>query len=87
MSRLETTVTQKGQVTIPQEVREAIGLKPRDRVRFAVEGDRVILRRADSAILAGYGSATPRQRPEDFRAVREHVERAIAEDVAGEVQP
>jgi antitoxin PrlF len=87
MSRLETTVTQKGQVTIPQEIREAMGLKPRDRVRFVIEDGRVVLWRAESAILAGYGSAAPRHRPEDWRAVRQEVEQAIARDVADEARP
>ena len=29
---MPTTVTQKGQVTLPKDVREAVGLKPGDRV-------------------------------------------------------
>jgi len=79
---LETTVTQKGQVTIPLQVREALGIKARDKVRFELEGDTVRLRRAPSRILAGYGSVIPRHRPEDFRAVRAEVEHTIAADVA-----
>jgi AbrB family looped-hinge helix DNA binding protein len=78
MDEVETTVTQKGQVTIPLAVRKQLGIKPRDKVRFEVEGDIVRLRRATSPILAGYGSVKPRRRPEDFRAVREEVEQAIA---------
>ncbi len=34
----ESRLTQKGQVTIPAEIRARLGLKPRDRVRFEVEG-------------------------------------------------
>jgi antitoxin PrlF len=87
MHDLETTVTQKGQVTIPQELRVLLGLKPRDRVRFAVEGETITLRKATSAILAGYGSVEPRQRPEDFAAVRREVEAAIGTEVAAETHP
>ena len=32
-------VTQKGQVTIPLEVREALGIRPGSDVRFEVDGD------------------------------------------------
>ena len=49
MTELLTTVTRKGQVTIPQEAREALGLKPGDRVRFIVEeGGRIAIRRVMS---------------------------------------
>lgn len=80
---LETTVTQKGQVTIPQEIRTKLGIKPKDRVRFELEGEMVKLRLAQSRLLAGYGAVTPRQRPEDWDKVREEVERAIAEEALG----
>ncbi|HEY7064697.1 MAG TPA: AbrB/MazE/SpoVT family DNA-binding domain-containing protein [Chloroflexota bacterium] len=39
------TVTSKGQVTIPREVREAMGLVPGSHVEFVIEGDRVTLRK------------------------------------------
>lgn len=36
-------ITTKGQVTIPQEIRERFGLLPHTEVRFRVAGDRVYL--------------------------------------------
>jgi AbrB family looped-hinge helix DNA binding protein len=40
----EATVTSKGQVTIPKEVRERLGARAGRKVRFAVEnGDRVVI--------------------------------------------
>ncbi len=41
---LHSTVTKKGQTTIPGEVREALNIKPGDRLEYAVEGDRVTFR-------------------------------------------
>lgn len=41
-------ITSKGQVTIPQEIREQLGLRPHTEVVFEVEGDAVRLRRAPS---------------------------------------
>jgi AbrB family looped-hinge helix DNA binding protein len=40
MRRRETTLTQKGQVTIPREICSRLGLKPRDRVVVELEGRR-----------------------------------------------
>ncbi|MEM8821344.1 MAG: AbrB/MazE/SpoVT family DNA-binding domain-containing protein [Pseudomonadota bacterium] len=40
---LESTVTSKGQTTLPKDVREHLGLKPGDKVRYLVIGDEVRL--------------------------------------------
>ena len=37
-------MTAKGQVTIPREVRQALGLKEHDKVIFVIEGGRAIMR-------------------------------------------
>lgn len=84
MPELETRLTQKGQVTIPAEIRQRLGLKPKDMVRFEVEGDEVKLEPATSQLLAGFGAVKPRQKPEDWRKVREDMEVAMAEEVAAE---
>lgn len=36
-------VTTKGQVTIPQHIRERLGITPHSEVDFVVENDRVVL--------------------------------------------
>lgn len=41
-------ITTKGQVTIPQSIREALGLLPHTEVEFEVRGDEVVLFRMDS---------------------------------------
>ncbi len=84
MQRFETTVTEKGQVTIPQEIRRLIGLQPHDKVSFEVEGDTVKLMRASSKLLKWFGSVTPRHKPGDFQALREEFEQAVAEEVVSE---
>jgi AbrB family looped-hinge helix DNA binding protein len=40
-------ITTKGQVTIPQEIRERFGLLPHTEVDFEVRGDLVVLRKAE----------------------------------------
>lgn len=39
------TVTSKGQITLPKEVREALGLLPGSQVEFVVEPGGVVLRK------------------------------------------
>jgi len=39
-----STLTQKGQTTIPGEVRRALKLRPGDRLEYRIEGDRAIIR-------------------------------------------
>ncbi len=41
------TLTSKGQVTIPQDIREKLGLLPGTRVVFEIVGDSVRIRKAD----------------------------------------
>jgi AbrB family looped-hinge helix DNA binding protein len=39
-----TTVTSKGQVTIPQEVRQKLGIRQGSKVEFSIAGDHVEMR-------------------------------------------
>ncbi|MHB8216132.1 MAG: AbrB/MazE/SpoVT family DNA-binding domain-containing protein [Candidatus Sulfotelmatobacter sp.] len=43
-----STISSKGQITVPQEIRKRLGLAPGDRVEFAVEGDLTVIRPARS---------------------------------------
>ena len=53
---LESSVSPKGQVTIPAEIRRLLGVRPKDRVRFEVEDGRVRLRPVPSALDELYRS-------------------------------
>lgn len=39
-----STVTTKGQVTIPVDIRSFFHIRPNDRVDFVIEGDRIVLK-------------------------------------------
>ncbi len=84
MNEFETTMTQKGQVTIPAAIRSRLGLRAKDRVRFEVDGDEVKLRPASSKLLAGFGAVVPHRRPEDWPDVEHAVQQLMAADVAAE---
>lgn len=38
---LESTITSKGQTTLPKDVRDKLGVRPGDKVRYLVVGDEV----------------------------------------------
>ncbi len=69
MKEIVTSLTQRGQVTVPAEVRRLLGLKARDKVAFAIDDDQVRLVPATFTLESAYGSVTPRSRPEDFKAL------------------
>jgi AbrB family looped-hinge helix DNA binding protein len=81
---LESRMTQKGQITIPAEIRARLGLKPKDKVRFVSQADGVKIQPAESKLLEGYGAVTPVHRPENWTDVRREFEELVAEDVADE---
>lgn len=47
-----STISSKGQVTVPQEIRKRLGLETGDRVEFVVEEGRTVIRPARSEVNA-----------------------------------
>ncbi len=80
MKEFESRMTQKGQVTIPAESCQPLGLKPRDKVRFVADVDGVKVQPAASKLAKHFGSVKPINRPEDWTAVRREFEELVAED-------
>ena len=61
----ESTVTSKGQVTIPKEVRRELGIRQGSRVVFAVKNGKAevrVVHRAPGAIESGFGMLKGRGR-------------------------
>ena len=46
-------ITQKGQVTIPQHIREQLGLLPNTEVEFVLEGDRLYVSKKEGESRRG----------------------------------
>jgi antitoxin PrlF len=61
MRRSSSTISSKGQVTVPLDVRNRLGLKPGDRVEFVVENGRTTIRpaRAPENPFTKYVGALP----------------------------
>ena len=55
----DATLTSKGQVTIPAEVRRRLGLQPGDHIGFVIDGDEVRLVRKENNIEAAFGICKP----------------------------
>jgi antitoxin PrlF len=45
-----STISSKGQITVPQEIRKRLGLEAGDRVEFVVEQDRTVIRPVRSEV-------------------------------------
>lgn len=60
---MESTITRKGQATIPSAVRERLRLKPGDRLKFFMHpnGSVVLLPKRPASILRGLVKARPRR--------------------------
>ena len=79
MKQITTTITQRGQVTIPAEVRRMLGVKPRDKVAFTIEKGEVRLEPVPFSLESAYGSVKPSSKPEDFERVTQAAKDAKAE--------
>jgi len=65
-------MTQRGQITVPAEVRRLLGLKPRDKVAFAIEDGEVRLVPATFTVASAYGSVEPLASGDDFEEQIRH---------------
>jgi len=59
---MESAITGKGQATIPKVIREHLGLKPGDRVKFFIhpDGSVVLLPKVRASTMRGIVKAPPR---------------------------
>ena len=80
---LESTITTKGQTTLPRTVRTALGLAPGDRVRYVIlDGEVRLLKARPVAGLAGI-LARPGRKP----VTLDDMEAAIAAGATEETDP
>jgi len=77
-------LTSKGQTTLPKEVRKALGLKPKDRIVYIIENDRVILIPVRGTLLDLKGSVKSAEKPMDFEKIRKETKQKIAKKIMDE---
>lgn len=79
----KTSITKKGQVTIPKNIREFLGVKAKSQVEFKIEKGKVTIQPATS-LEANFGKVRPQKKPEDFSKIRKSFEKTVAEEAARE---
>ncbi len=77
-----STVTRKGQVTIPKAIRDRLGVREGEKVFFVIRGDEVVIKALRGNILELKGSVQPSTHPEDFEAIRRKVKKAVSAKAA-----
>ena len=82
MSEISATVTSKGQITIPLQVRQHLHLNQGDTVTFVLEDDHAILKPAVSVVEATAGILGGPESALDAAELREAAEQAIADDAS-----
>jgi len=68
---LHSTVTKKGQTTIPGEIREALRIRPGDRLEYEVERDRVTIRVQPGAMSVAGALRSNKGKALSFAQIRE----------------
>jgi antitoxin PrlF len=57
----ESTLTSKGQTTIPKDIRDSLGLKSGDRITFTIMPDGTVQMRAKNKSVMGLGGSLRRK--------------------------
>ena len=79
MPRYTSSVSPKGQITIPANIREQFGIDPKDRVSFEVIAEGILIKPVESPVDALYGSVPPLKEQVSWKELRAIVreERAL----------
>jgi len=86
MREIVATITQRGQVTVPAEVRRLLGLKPRGKVAFAIDEGEVRLVPARFTLESAYQSVPPLKRKLSDKEMITIAKEERAQQMARELQ-
>ena len=78
MTRHVSSVSPKGQVTIPIDIREEFGIKPKGKVLFNVRDNLIIIKPLGSPVDALYRSVSPLENSLSWEEIRSIVRDEIA---------
>jgi AbrB family looped-hinge helix DNA binding protein len=81
---LESTLTSKGQTTIPAEIRAFLKAKTGDKLRYVIRDGEVVLKAKTGSIMDLVGFLhDPARKPMSVEEMDEAMEKAVADHVMG----
>ena len=83
----QSTLTDKFQTTIPRDVRKALGLRPRQRLSYAVQKDGSVIVRPEPGLSQLFGSLKLNRPAASTREEKNGAREAMARDAAAEGSP
>ena len=75
------TITPKGQVTIPVEIREKLKLYPGDKIAYEDTAAGILIKPAKKDMIADFGFLKGREHSEDLEAIQDSVRKKITEKI------
>jgi antitoxin PrlF len=85
MKEYLSSVSTKGQITLPAELRRRLGINPRDKVALAIEDETLVVRPAQSGLRAGFMSIPALEVRLSVEEMTEIAAEEAAEEVAREI--
>lgn len=83
----QSTITDKFQTTIPREVREALGLRPRQRISYEVRSDQSVVLRPEPALDELFGSLKLKRPVASTQEEKREAREAMARETARKGTP
>ncbi len=69
MKEIVASITERGQVTVPAEVRRLLGTGPHDKIVFEIDGEQVRLKRPAFTLETAFASVKPLGNEGDFKSI------------------
>ncbi|MCG3776181.1 MAG: hypothetical protein JW395_3030 [Nitrospira sp.] len=82
MKRYTSSLSPKGQITLPAEVRKRLKLKAKDQVAIEVDGDEVRIRPLVTGLEASYMAVPALNPPKTWKEIRKSVADERAQEYA-----
>jgi len=78
-------ISDKGQITLPVQMRRKLGIKSRSKVEVEIREGEIVIRPAKTIRdVAGIFAEYAKDKTADWHTIREQMEQAVAEEVASE---
>jgi antitoxin PrlF len=83
---VESTLTEKGQTTVPRKIRKALGVGPRQRLQWDITENGTVIVRPEPSALSLFGSLKSARKFPGIREEETAVRKVVASRVAHKAQ-